>query len=158
MSDDWKHDRIGAAERGENPMVLARMASGFAVMGDTQFLPGYRLLLASPQVARLEDLPYTERNRFLADMGLLGEAVSLACRPRRMNYSIYGNTDAFLHAHLFPRYDWEPPERLAKPPFLYPPTNWTDPALAYDEARHGDLRHRIGEALSRLTAPAPARP
>jgi diadenosine tetraphosphate (Ap4A) HIT family hydrolase len=93
MSDDWKHDRIGSAERGENPMVLARMASGSAVMGGTQFLPGYCLLLASPQVGRLEDLAYTERTRFLADMGLLGEAVSLACRPRRMNYSIYGNTD-----------------------------------------------------------------
>ncbi len=37
----WKQDRIGAAERGENPMVLARMRSGYAVIGDTQFLPGY---------------------------------------------------------------------------------------------------------------------
>ena len=37
--EDWKHDRIGAAERGENPTVVLRMPSGIAVMGDTQFLP-----------------------------------------------------------------------------------------------------------------------
>lgn len=29
-----------------------------------------------------------------------------------MNYEILGNTDAYLHAHLFPRDSWEPPERL----------------------------------------------
>ena len=51
--DDWKQDRIGSAERGENPTVLARMRSGFAVMGDSQFLPGYCLLLASPKVEQI---------------------------------------------------------------------------------------------------------
>ena len=27
---DWRDDRVGAAHRGENPMVIARMRSGFA--------------------------------------------------------------------------------------------------------------------------------
>ncbi len=36
----WKDDRIGSAHRGENPMVMALMRSGFAVIGDTQHLPG----------------------------------------------------------------------------------------------------------------------
>jgi hypothetical protein len=54
---DWRRDRIASAERGENPAVLLRMPSGFAVMGDTQFLPGYCLLLAAPKVAHLTDLP-----------------------------------------------------------------------------------------------------
>lgn len=44
--DDWKKDRIGSALRGENPTVIARMKTGFAVIGDTQFLPGYCLLLS----------------------------------------------------------------------------------------------------------------
>jgi hypothetical protein len=43
----WRDDRIGAAHRGENPMVMARMRSGFAVIGDTQHLPGYSLLLCT---------------------------------------------------------------------------------------------------------------
>jgi hypothetical protein len=40
---------VVAALRGENPMVMARMPSGFAVIGDTQHLPGYSLLLCGDQ-------------------------------------------------------------------------------------------------------------
>ena len=145
---DWRLNRIGAAERGENPMVIARLRSGFAVIGDTQFLPGYCVLLASPQVSSLEDLSPSERVVFLDDMGRLGSAVNSACAPRRINYSIYGNTDAFLHAHVFARYDWEPAERRPGPVWLYPRENWSDPALAYNEERHGAVRARIAEALA----------
>jgi hypothetical protein len=31
---DWRDDRVGAARRGENPTVLARLRTGFAVIGD----------------------------------------------------------------------------------------------------------------------------
>ena len=41
MSDDWRMDRIGSAQRAENPTVLRHLDAGFAVIGDTQFLPGY---------------------------------------------------------------------------------------------------------------------
>jgi len=148
VAGDWRADRIGAAQRGENPMVIAAMRSGFAVIGDTQFLPGYCVLLASPRVASLEDLSPADRTVFLEDMGLLGQAVNAACAPRRINYSIYGNTDAFLHAHVFPRYAWEPAERIPGPVWLYPRENWSDPARAYDETRDGALRARIAEALA----------
>lgn len=43
---DRRDDRIGSALRGENPTVLKRLPSGFAVIGDTQFLPGYFQSLA----------------------------------------------------------------------------------------------------------------
>ena len=148
MPVDWRADRIGSAERGENPMVIARMRSGFAVVGDTQFLPGYCLLLAAPQVSSLEDLSPADRAVYLDDMGRLGAAVNAACAPRRINYSIYGNTDAFLHAHVFPRYAWEPAERIPGPVWLYPRENWSDPAMAYDAARHRALRAKIAEALA----------
>jgi len=39
--DNWKLDRIGSYERGENPTLLMKMKSGFAVIADSQFLPGY---------------------------------------------------------------------------------------------------------------------
>ncbi|WP_199745780.1 hypothetical protein [Amycolatopsis sp. WAC 04182] len=69
MTDDWKRDRIGSALRGENPTVLRRLDAGFAVIGDTQFLPGYCVLLTdSPGVGRLTDLPRPRRLEFLADM------------------------------------------------------------------------------------------
>jgi diadenosine tetraphosphate (Ap4A) HIT family hydrolase len=148
--NDWKQDRIGSAERGENPMVLARMRSGFAVIGDTQFLPGYSLLLASPQVDHLTDLSFTQRGLYLQDMTLIGEAIMQVCQPRRINYEILGNTDHFLHAHIFPRYSWEPAERQGSPVWLYPHSHRDDPNLAYSDEKNGELRQQLTEVLLTL--------
>jgi hypothetical protein len=54
---DWRADRLGTARRGENPLVLAKMRSAYAVMGDTQFLPGYCVLLSDSDANHLTDLP-----------------------------------------------------------------------------------------------------
>jgi diadenosine tetraphosphate (Ap4A) HIT family hydrolase len=147
---DWKQDRIGSAERGENPTVLARMRSGFAVIGDTQFLPGYCLLLAAPQVEHLSELPFAQRSVYLQDMGLLGEAIMRVCQPLRVNYEILGNYDHYLHTHLFPRYTWEPRERLEYPVWLYPDAVRADPNGAYSEEQHGTLRRQLTDMLSAL--------
>lgn len=109
-----KGDRVGSAPRGENPLVMTRMRSGFAVIGDMQLMPGYSVLLTDdPAVNHSTDLDRLRRSEFLFDMSLLGEAIETACRSeglRRMNYSIYGNALAVLHAHVVPRYEWEPAE------------------------------------------------
>jgi diadenosine tetraphosphate (Ap4A) HIT family hydrolase len=121
---DWRDDRIGSAHRGEKPMVMARMRSGFAVIGDTQQLPGYSLLLVDdPGVDHLGDLPMPARTRFLQDLALLGEAVEAACQPhglRRINYEVLGNSLGWRHAHVHARYDWEPPERVGCPVWAVP--------------------------------------
>jgi diadenosine tetraphosphate (Ap4A) HIT family hydrolase len=148
--DDWRQDRFGSAERGENPMVLARMRSGFAVIGDTQFLPGYCLLLAFPQVDHLTDLAFPQRGVYLQDMSLIGEAIMQVCQPSRVNYEILGNSDHFLHAHVFPRYAWESAERLRSPVWLYPDSHRADPNLAYSDEKHGELRQRLAKALLAL--------
>lgn len=133
---DWRRDRIGSALRGENPTVLARLPGGFAVMGDVQWLPGYCVLLTDdPAVDRLTDLPRPKRLVYLESMERLGEAVEKACAEadsafRRINLEILGNTDAILHAHIWPRYDWEPADILGRPVWLYPETHWTDPVHA----------------------------
>jgi hypothetical protein len=78
------------------------LTSGFAVIGDVQFLPGYSVLLVDePGVQRLSDLPRAKRLSFLSDMDQLGEAVERACRRldsafRRVNLEILGNTDPFF--------------------------------------------------------------
>jgi len=38
-------ERVRLAREGRNSYVICRMSSGWAVMGDVQFLPGYCLLL-----------------------------------------------------------------------------------------------------------------
>ncbi|MER6029927.1 diadenosine tetraphosphate hydrolase [Streptomyces sp. NPDC001851] len=155
MDDDWRSDRIGAALRGENPTVLRRLESGFAAIGDVQFLPGYSVLLVDePGVQRLSDLPRAERLAFLSAMDRLGEAVERACRRldpafRRVNLEILGNTDPFLHAHVWPRFEWEPPELVGKPVWLYPPDRWRDEQFRLGP-RHDVLRETIGSELDRL--------
>jgi hypothetical protein len=49
-SEDWKLDRIGTARAGTNPTVLAKLPQSFAAIGDTQFLPGYCVLLVTTPV------------------------------------------------------------------------------------------------------------
>ncbi|KFF31299.1 HIT family protein [Bifidobacterium bombi] len=130
----WKDDRIGSAAAGTNPMVMMEMDSGYAVFGDTQFLPGYSVLLPKHRIRQLNDLSVYDRVNFLRDMTLLGDAVAKACAPvLRLNYDILGNSDAFLHAHIFPRYAWEPAERSSKPVWLYPQEVWTNER--YDAGR-----------------------
>jgi diadenosine tetraphosphate (Ap4A) HIT family hydrolase len=148
--EDWKLDRIGSAERGENPMVMAHMRSGFAVIGDTQFLPGYCVLLASPKVESLNDLTPEQRAQFLEDMTILGDAVAEACQPvERMNYAIIGNNHRYLLAHIFPRYAGEYAEYFSQSPFNYPREKWYAPQYHYSDEQHGELRARITEALQR---------
>lgn len=152
---DWREDRIGTAARGENPTVLAPTTAGFAVIGDVQFLPGYSLLLSrNPDATALADLPRTERVQYLADVDLLATAVERACRAadpgfRRMNIEILGNTDAFVHAHIWPRYDWEPAELIGKPVWLYDASHWSGPRHAL-APRHDALRAAITAELEDL--------
>ncbi|WP_086710134.1 HIT family protein [Streptomyces antimycoticus] len=155
MTGDWRMDRIGAALRGENPTVLRRLESGFAVIGDVQFLPGYSVLLVDePGVQRLSDLPKTKRLAFLSDMDQLGEAVERACRRldpdfRRVNLEILGNTDPFLHAHVWPRFEWESAELVGKPVWLYPRERWSDERFRLGP-QHDVLREEISSELDRL--------
>jgi diadenosine tetraphosphate (Ap4A) HIT family hydrolase len=153
---EWRDDRIGSALRGGNPAVMRKLDAGFAVIGDVQFLPGYSLLLTDdPAVERLSELPRSRRLAFLGDMERLGEAVERACRRvesgfRRVNLEILGNADGFLHAHVWPRYDWEPEDLVRLPVWLYPREMWSEERYALG-ARHQPLREAIGEELDRLT-------
>ena len=157
MADDWRKDRIGSAFRGENPAVLRRTAAGFAVIGDVQFLPGYSVLLADdPAVERLSELPKGKRTAFLSDMDTLGEAVERACRRldpafRRVNLEILGNTDPFLHVHVWPRFEWEPADLVGRPVWLYPRERWSDEQYALGP-QHDAVREAIGEELDRLAS------
>ncbi|NVO88751.1 hypothetical protein HWN39_09560 [Lactobacillus rhamnosus] len=143
----WQDDRIQAALDGQNPMVMAELPGGFAVFGDVQFLPGYSVLLPKREVGSLNELSKREQSLFLQSMATLGDAILTACEPLRVNYDILGNTDHFLHAHVFPRYQSEVPERLAKPVWLYDPSYWRDPQYQYEPSQHDAIRRRITAAL-----------
>lgn len=121
-------------------MVLAEMKSGYAVIGDTQFLPGYCVLLPKRDVSCLNDLSISERAQFLTDISLIGDAIIHVCHPARVNDDILGNTDAFLHAHIFPRYDWEKEERRKMPVWQYESSNWFDEEKQFSQEKHGEIK------------------
>jgi diadenosine tetraphosphate (Ap4A) HIT family hydrolase len=154
VTTDWRDDRIGSAHRGENPLVMARMRSGFAVIGDTQHLPGYSLLLTDdPSVNHLSDLDWERRKEFLFDLSLIGEAVQRACQAeglRRINYEVLGNGEPVLHGHVHSRYDWEPPDKITGPVWRYPKEVRNDPQYSYSDAKHRRVREAITTELQKL--------
>ncbi|MGH7789625.1 MAG: hypothetical protein ACRERC_22325 [Candidatus Binatia bacterium] len=113
------HRRVAEAAAGKNPLVIGRLRSGWAVVGDPQVVHGYSLLLPDPVVADLNALGGAERSRFLLDMVGLGDALLAVTNARRINYEILGNLEPALHAHCFPRYDTEPAELRCTPVWRY---------------------------------------
>lgn len=152
---DFRTDRIGSALTGSNPMVLRRLPAGFAVIGDVQHLPGYCVLLTdTPGVDRLTDLSPQQQSAFLDDMALLGRAVATVCAGRdpqfrRVNLEIQGNTDAFLHAHVTPRYAWEPVDIVGWPGAIYHWEQRVDVDAHVLGPRHGDLRRQLVAEIDR---------
>jgi diadenosine tetraphosphate (Ap4A) HIT family hydrolase len=113
------HRRVDRLRAGDDPALVARMASGWAVMGEAQFLKGYCMLLPDPVVPNLNALVHEARLTFLADMAALGDAVLAATGAVRINYAIFGNVDPALHVHVIPRYAEEPPETRSSHPWMF---------------------------------------
>ena len=109
------HRQVEAARNGELPRVIARMKSGWAVLGDPQITHGYCLLLPDPVVPDLNALGGDARRQFLADMATLGDALLAETGAERINYEILGNVEPALHAHVIPRHSSEDPDLRRKP-------------------------------------------
>jgi diadenosine tetraphosphate (Ap4A) HIT family hydrolase len=151
-SEPWRTDPIQAARRGQNPTVLRRLRSGWAVIGDHQRLPGYCLLFHDGDADHLTDLPRAQRTVFLEDLVLLGEAVMTACSEldpqlSRMNYEVLGNAFPRLHGHVFARYLWEPEELRRGPVWRYPDLH--DPRYELGP-QHDRLRAAVTDALDAI--------
>lgn len=137
------HQRVAECQRDENPKAIARLASGWAVMGDVQFLRGYCLLLPDPVVPHLNAMAEPDRAQFLTDMAALGDAVLSVTGAVRINYEMLGNLEPALHAHVFPRFDSEDAALRTKPVWLY---DW-DAAPAFERERDIDLMRSIAKTI-----------
>lgn len=143
------HERVAQARRGANPTVICRVRSGWVVLGDDQRLKGYTLLLADPIRDNLNELALEDRQQFLIDMSVIGDALVEVLNPSIINYSILGNTDRALHAHIHPRYDDEEPDMRRDHPIRY---HWLKkPSVEFDLARDGQLMELIYTAIARRT-------
>ncbi len=136
--------RVEAARRGENPFVIARMPSGWLVIGDVQPLPGYCLLLADPPVASANALSEAERARYALDVFRIGDALLAVTGACRINYMTLANLEPSLHTHIIPRFQDEPEDKRTAPPFQA--YDWAA-ARAFDRAADGPLINKIRDWL-----------
>src|ERR1700733_7313034 len=110
------HRWVELCRADAHPARVARLPSGWVVMGERQIFAGYCLVLPDPVVAHLNVLEELERAQFLADMARVGDAVLAATGAVRINYALFGNAEPALHAHVFPRRaDEAPGIRAAQP-------------------------------------------
>ena len=141
------HERVEAARAGTNTTVITRVPSGWVVMGDVQYLPGYCLLLPDPVVPDLNSLNGEQRMQFLKDMVIIGDALLEVTETYRINYEIQGNTEPALHAHIIPRYMSEPEELRKIPVWSYERKRM--PLNKFDVERDKKLMQEIRNAIQR---------
>ena len=138
------HRMVEDAKLGQNPRVICRMPSGWAVLGERQVMRGYSLLLPDPVVPHLNAMDEAARGQFLRDMSILGDAILSVTRAVRINYEMLGNLEPALHAHVIPRYgDMEPQDLKTRPIWFY---DW-EKAPLFDGVRDAELMRHIGERL-----------
>ena len=104
-------ERVALARRGANPSVIAKMASGWLVLGDVQPLRGYCVFLADPVVESPNALDEAARVRYSLDVLRAGDALLAVTGAYRINYETLGNSEPSLHTHIIPRYADEPEEK-----------------------------------------------
>lgn len=142
--------RVAAARSGTNPYVIARLASGWLVIGDVQPLPGYCLLLADPVVESLNALGEAGRAQYLLDTARIGDALLAATDAVRINYETWGNSEPALHTHIMPRYADEPADKRNRPACMG--YDWAT-APRFDPAADAPLVARLRAALGGGTSP-----
>jgi diadenosine tetraphosphate (Ap4A) HIT family hydrolase len=144
--------RVARARSGDDPELLARMPSGFAILGKFQPEPirGCCMLLPDPVLASPNDLAPDARAAFFQDLVLLGDAILEVTGAERINYLVLCNQVPELHGHCVPRFAVEDPALRLLGPFEaydFGASPVADAAGA-DAELHGALR----DALTRLLA------
>ena len=143
-SDTAIHRMVSACRASSYAPLIARMESGWAVLGTSQFLRGYSVLLPDPVVPHLNAMTAPHREQFLKDMARLGDAVFKVTGALRINYAMLGNVEPALHAHVVPRYTDEAPALRTAHPWAY---DWAA-APQFELQVHGELLRQLRDALS----------
>ncbi len=139
--------QITLCNSAEHPRLIAETPTGWAVMGQSQLLRGYSLLLCKTPARELHELGEETRRKYLQEMATLAEAVFNAAQPRKLNYECLGNSAGHLHWHILPRHqdDLQP----TNPVWGF--WNQQDTAHFYQPERDDALRHAIRDELKRLS-------
>ncbi|MGA0286106.1 MAG: HIT family protein [Phycisphaerales bacterium] len=112
-------DLAAALRVGDHPRLLARMASGWAVLNERQPSPlrVCAMLVPDPVVASINDLDEVGRAAFSSDLLRIGDALLAATGAERINYLVLCNQAPELHGHAIPRFADEDPSQRRLGPF-----------------------------------------
>ena len=151
-------DRIDMIKKGCNLWFVRELETGYVVIGDNQHFYGYTLFLYKHHGDKTElfHLDPPERARFMEEMSLVAEAVSLAFGAEKMNYELLGMGDAHLHWHLFPRRsgDIEDCGNCGKGPvWWYPMEKMYSDDNRPDEIQLDKMKKKLRLELDRLIPP-----
>ena len=138
------HAMVDRCRAANYAAAVARLRSGWVVLGERQVLAGYCLLLPDPVVPHLNSLPLDLRSQFLSDMAMVGDALMAITGAVRVNYAIFGNVEPALHAHIFPRQASEPAALRTVHPWAL---DW-NAAPVYTDAADGDFKRRLAAQLA----------
>ena len=135
-----------------DPELLARMPSGYAILGKFQPQPirGCCMLLPEEVVPSPNELSPTARARFFSDLVLLGDAILEVTGAERINYLVLCNQVPELHGHCVPRFAGEDPALRLQGPFeAY---DFAGAPVADPRGEHRELVERLRATLARLLA------
>lgn len=131
----------------QDPAYICHLPSGVVSLCGMQFLSGYCILAAEPQVASINALDEPERAQFMVDMVAVGDAIMAVTGAYRINYAIMGNSDPCLHAHIIPRYLDEPEDLRKGLPWWH--RDVFDQSTRFDAKRDRDLVQALREKLTK---------
>lgn len=128
-------------------LYLYTFKTSYVELSKSQFLPGYCVQLAKIQYPSLNDMPLSERQDYLMEMSILGDAMMEVLPSIRINYNILGNSYHVLHTHLFPRYAWEEEDKRLSVVWKYDVSMWDSPL--YNEEEFGQMKRDLQAAINR---------
>lgn len=146
--------RVALARAGEDPELIARMPSGYAVLNSQQpgAIRGCCMLLPHEVVPSPNDLDRAARARFFNDLMLLGDALLEVTGAERINYLVLCNMAPELHGHCIPRFASEDPTLRLQGPFeAY---DFASAQVADARGADRELHAALQAALERLLAPS----
>jgi diadenosine tetraphosphate (Ap4A) HIT family hydrolase len=125
-----------AAEHGDDPFAVARLATGVVRLNPNQYHKGATFFVATACVAELHELAPEMRAVHLEEMAQVAHAVFRCVGPWKMNYEALGNSVAHLHWWFTPRHHDDPrPGGPIWEDLDFLRAQWCDGARPADEER-----------------------
>ena len=138
------HEAVERAQKGEHPLLIAKLETCWVVASDQPLTRGHCVTLADPVVFSPNELDENTRMKYFRDVCRVGDALIKVNGSYRINYETLCNVAQALHSHVIPRYMSEPEaKRKERPAIAYP----TNEIVAFDPIKERDFISKMKNEL-----------